>query len=65
MYFSQGAFTHTEVYTLPVYLRAFYYKTLSTQLEKEKEAQEKASKGKSSTRSYPPSFQNRGKTPKQ
>ena len=41
IYFSQGAFTHSEVYTLPVYLRKFYYKTLSDQLQKENDAQKK------------------------
>ena len=55
IYFSQGAFTHSEVYTLPVYLRKFYYKTLSDQLQKENDAQKKASKGQS-PRSSPPTY---------
>jgi len=44
IYHSQGAFTHSEVYELPITLRMFYYKTLADQLKKETEANKKAMK---------------------
>jgi len=40
-YFSEGAFSYTEVYNMPVYLRMFYLK----QLQDIKEAEQKAMKG--------------------
>lgn len=40
-YFSEGAFSYTEIYNMPVYLRTFYLK----QLQDVKEAEQKAMKG--------------------
>lgn len=56
LYFSQGAFTHTDLYEMPVYLRTFYYKELSKQLKSEKEAMDKAKKGTSSGKPIIPSW---------
>ena len=56
LYFSQGAFTHTDLYEMPVYLRTFYYKELSKQLKSEKEAMDKAKKGTSSGKPNIPSW---------
>tara|TARA_R110002153_G_scaffold64821_3_gene173654 strand:+ start:21411 stop:21554 length:144 start_codon:yes stop_codon:yes gene_type:complete len=41
---------------MPVYLRTFYYKELSKQLKTEKEAMDKAGKGKSSGKPNIPSW---------
>lgn len=43
-YYSEGAFTHTEVYNMPIYLRTFYLR----QLEEAKEEEQKAIKGAAS-----------------
>ncbi len=56
LYFSNGSFTHTDLYEMPVYLRTFYYKELSKQLKTEKEAMDKASKGKSPGKPNIPSW---------
>ena len=56
LYFSQGSFTHTDLYEMPVYLRTFYYKELSKQLKTEKEAMDKAGKGKSTGKPNIPSW---------
>ena len=45
-YNSQGGFTWSELYTMPVYLRAFYAKLLVEVKEEEKKEMDKA-KGKS------------------
>ena len=41
MYYGEG-FTHYDVYTLPVYLRNFYYKQLADTRKKENEEVKKA-----------------------
>ena len=41
MYYGVG-FTHSDVYTMPIYLRNFYYKQLSDTRKKENEEIEKA-----------------------
>lgn len=64
MYHSKGAFTHDDVYSMPIYLRLFYNKKLHETLTKEKEEYDKASKGKGRSSGTPniPSFaQNAGK----
>ncbi len=43
-YFSEGAFTYTELYNMPIYLRTFYLK----QLEEVKAEEQKAMKGATS-----------------
>ena len=43
-YHSQGGFTHSEVYNMPVYLRNFYLKELEDAKEKEQKAYDKANK---------------------
>lgn len=44
-YYSNGGFTHSEVYDLPVYLRRFYLRKLTTTKQDEAAQQEAASKG--------------------
>mgnify|MGYP003386636528 CR=1 FL=1 len=56
VYFSKGAFTHDDVYCMPIYLRTFYYGELSKQLDLEKEAVDKANGNGSNSK--PPSFSN-------
>ena len=41
MYYGEG-FTHSDVYTMPVYLRNFYYKKLLDTRKKENEEIKKA-----------------------
>jgi hypothetical protein len=41
MYYGQG-FTHSDVYTMPIYLRNFYYKQLVDTRKKENEEVKKA-----------------------
>ena len=41
MYYGEG-FTHSDVYTLPVYLRNFYYKQLADTRKKENDEMKKA-----------------------
>ena len=41
MYYGEG-FTHSDVYTLPVYLRNFYYKQLADTRKKENDEIKKA-----------------------
>ena len=49
MYFGRG-FTHSDVYTMPIYLRNFYYKQLVDTRKKENEEVKKANqKSKSQT----------------
>lgn len=54
MNYSSG-FTHSDVYSMPVYLRNFYYKMLVKAKKEEKEQYDKAS-GKSNSQSKPPSY---------
>lgn len=49
-YYSQGAFTFSEVYSLPIYLRNFYYKKLADIKKKENESYEKANKSSSKSK---------------
>ena len=44
MYFGEGGFTHTDVYTMPVYLRSFYYKELHSIKKEEQKKVEEAKK---------------------
>tara|TARA_A100001515_G_C4395367_1_gene151959 strand:+ start:235 stop:474 length:240 start_codon:yes stop_codon:yes gene_type:complete len=57
IYYGQG-FTHSDVYTMPVYLRHFYYKQLSETRKKENEQVKKANQR---TRVSKPSFNPRFK----
>ena len=47
-YYSNGAFSHAEVYTLPIHLRRFYIKKLADTKKQEADQQENASKGSKS-----------------
>ena len=44
LYFSEGGFTHSQVYNMPIYLRNFYFKKLLEIKKNEKEAANKVSK---------------------
>jgi len=61
VYFSNGGFTHTEVYYLPVWLRRYYLKKIADIKTKEKDAVEKASKSSSSRTINKPSIPSGGK----
>lgn len=50
IYYSNGGFTYTEVYNMPVYLRTFYLKQLEEAKKQEADAVKSASKGKPSKR---------------
>jgi len=51
VYYSNGGFTHSEVYNMPVYLRAFYIKQLEDAKTEEADVVKSASKkGNSSKR---------------
>jgi hypothetical protein len=52
-YHSQGGFSQTELYNLPVYLKRFYAKKLVEQKEKEKKEHDEAVKGSKSSKSQP------------
>ena len=56
LYFSQGSFTHTDLYEMPVYLRTFYYRELSKQLKTEKDAMDKGSNSNNTGRPNIPSW---------
>ena len=43
MYYGKG-WTHSDIYSLPVYLRDFYYKRLADTRKKENEEQKKHNK---------------------
>lgn len=45
-YFSEGAFSHTELYNMPIYLRTFYTKQLEEVKEEEQKAMKSAGKPK-------------------
>ena len=49
MYFGEGGFTHSDVYTMPTYLRNFYIKQLVKAKDAEKEHMEKANRSQSSS----------------
>ena len=42
MYYSGGGFIHSDVYTMPVYLRNFYYQKLVDTRKKENEEVKKS-----------------------
>ena len=44
MYFGEGGFTHTDIYTMPVYLRNFYYTELLSMKKEEKKKFDEAKK---------------------
>jgi hypothetical protein len=50
IYYSNGGFTYTEVYNMPVYLRTFYLKQLEEAKKQEADAVKSANKGKPSKR---------------
>ena len=51
VYYSNGGFTHSEVYNMPIYLRAFYIKQLEDAKKEEAEAVKSATrKGNTSKR---------------
>jgi len=43
-YYSKGAFTHSELYNMPIYLRTFYLNQLQEAKKEEANAVEKATK---------------------
>ena len=45
VYYGNGGFNFSDLYTMPVYLRNFYFKKMVDIKKKEKEAQEKANNG--------------------
>lgn len=45
VYFSNGAFTFNEVYSMPIYLRNFYIKQLEETKKQETEELKKVAKG--------------------
>ena len=47
-YHSQGAFTHGDVYSMPIFLRNFYTQQLIAAKKREQEAMDKANKKSSS-----------------
>jgi len=56
MYYGEG-FTHSDVYTMPIYLRNFYYKQLVDTRKKENEEVKKANqKSKTSSPITNPRF---------
>ena len=44
IYFSEGGFTHSDVYEMPIYLRNFYYQELLAAKKEEKKQMDKVSK---------------------
>tara|TARA_Y100000593_G_scaffold57685_1_gene107274 strand:- start:3629 stop:3808 length:180 start_codon:yes stop_codon:yes gene_type:complete len=44
LYFSEGGFTHSEIYGMPIYLRNFYYRELASVKKEEKKQMNNASK---------------------
>jgi hypothetical protein len=44
IYYGNGGFTFGDLYTMPVYLRNFYFRKMVDTKEKEKEAAEQANK---------------------
>lgn len=55
-YYGNGAFNPTEVYSLPIYLRNFYYKKLVDVKTKENDEINKANRGNTSSKISKPSF---------
>jgi len=55
MYYGSG-FTHSDVYTLPTYLRNFYYKKLIETKKEERKEAEKQQKKTSTSRPINPRF---------
>ena len=50
LYYSNGGFGHTEVYQMPVYLKRYYLRHLTSVKKKEQKNQEQANKGTSKPR---------------
>ena len=48
-YYSNGAFSHTEVYALPIHLRRFYIRKLVDTKKQEADQHENATKGPKSS----------------
>ena len=44
IYHSEGGFTHSDVYGMPIYLRNFYYKELLDVKKEEKKQMDQANK---------------------
>lgn len=59
-YYSEGAFTWSETYSMPIHLRRFYIKETSEAIERENKRYEEASKGNSSSTVHQPNVQNVG-----
>tara|TARA_R100000995_G_scaffold77980_1_gene48347 strand:+ start:29 stop:274 length:246 start_codon:yes stop_codon:yes gene_type:complete len=53
MYYGEG-FTHSDVYSMPIYLRNFYYRQLADTRKKEADEMEKAQKRNNPKVSKPP-----------
>lgn len=47
IYYGNGGFNFSDLYTMPVYLRNFYFRKMVDTKQKEKEAQEQANKSSS------------------
>ena len=44
VYFSNGGFSHSDVYNMPTYMRSFYYNQLAEMKKLEKKEMDKISK---------------------
>tara|TARA_Y100000401_G_C8303989_1_gene215843 strand:+ start:621 stop:794 length:174 start_codon:yes stop_codon:yes gene_type:complete len=44
VYFSNGGFSHSDVYNMPTYMRSFYYNQLAEMKKLEKKEMDKANK---------------------
>lgn len=56
IYYGNGGFNFSDLYTMPVYLRNFYFKKMVDIKKKENEAIEKANKGKNSQEIHKPNI---------
>lgn len=59
-YYSEGAFTWSETYSMPIHLRRFYIKETSEAIERQNKQYEDASKGNSPSTVHQPNVQNVG-----
>lgn len=56
VYYGNGGFNFSDLYTMPVYLRNFYFKKMVDIKKKENEAIEKSSKGKNTQEIHKPNI---------
>jgi len=42
VYYGEGGWNHTDIYTMPVHLRLFYFRTLMDRKKKESDEMKKA-----------------------